>query len=126
MARKTLGLTPRETQILRALWGEGPLTVAQIRNCLPNPPTTNTVRKLLSIMRTRSLVDDDGRTYGKRYRACVEETQTRKQALKLFVETFCKDGVEDLIQELRAMGLLRSILHDPAVLPLAHQAVDVV
>ena len=106
MARKTLGLTPRETQILRALWGEGPLTVAQIRNCLPNPPTTNTVRKLLSIMRTRSLVDDDGRTYGKRYRACVEETQTRKQALKLFVETFYKDGVEDLIQELRATGLL--------------------
>ena len=113
MARgKTDGPTPRETQILRTLWDEGPLTVAQIRNALPNPPTTNTVRKLLSIMRTRRLVDDDGQAYGKRYRACAEETQTCKQALKLFVETFYKDRVEDLLPDLRTTGLLPPRPHD--------------
>ncbi len=105
--RKTAVLTPRQAQILQALWSEGPLTVAQIRDQLPNAPTTNTIRKLLSIMLQRRLVDDDGRDYGKRYRACANQARMRKDALNQLVQIFYKNGAGDLLEDLQEMGELQ-------------------
>ncbi len=109
MARqRTPGLTTREAQILHVLWGQGPCTVAQIRRELPEPPTTNTVRKLLSIMNQRQLVADDGRAYGKLYRAAVEMDDSRSQALQQLVTTLYDGCAGDVVADLLRARLVTS------------------
>jgi predicted transcriptional regulator len=107
MARKTTpGLTGREAQILGALWQQGALTVGEIRLALPDPPTSNTVRKLLSIMCRRRLVEHDGSKYGKRFQARVEQGQARIEALGQLVQTHYAGKGGDVITDLLAGGLL--------------------
>ena len=107
--RRTPGLTPREGQILHLLWTQGPQTVAQIQRALPDPPTTNTVRKLLSIMGERQLVIDDGRGYGKCYSAAIESRGSREEALRVLVETLYGGSSHDVVSDLMATGLLTTV-----------------
>ncbi|MBT3345529.1 MAG: hypothetical protein HN712_05950 [Gemmatimonadetes bacterium] len=104
--RRTPGLTPREAQILHLLWTQGSLTVGQIQRALPDPPTPNTVRKLLSIMGQRQLVVDDGRGYGKCYTAAIEARDSRGEALRILVETLYDGQGGDVVGDLLTAGLL--------------------
>jgi predicted transcriptional regulator len=95
-------LSGREYRILRLLWGQGPLTVREVRQRLAEDepeeeiPYT-TVLSLLQLMEKKGYVDHeaDGKTY--RYRAKVPQSQTTGLVIRDFVSRFFDGSTEALL-----------------------------
>lgn len=98
--KKTKGLTEREAEIISILWELGEATVEDIRARLPGTPSASTVRSLLGIMEERRLITDDGRGYGRHYRALVGEAEIQRSALRRLVDTLFAGSTEAVLLRL--------------------------
>lgn len=102
--KKTEGPTEREVEILSILWRLGEANVEDIRSQMKNKPTANTVRTLLTIMQDRDLVVDDGKGYGRKFRANVERESTQTSALRRMIDTFFSGSVQEMVLRLTDSG----------------------
>ena|SRR5688500_11149964 len=90
----TLGLSPRERQIMDALYRHGESTVAEVMERMPDPPSYSAVRATLRVLEDKGEVShrEDGRRYV--YRPAVAADRARKSALRHLVGTFFGGSAE--------------------------------
>ena len=81
-------LSRRERQIMDTLFRLGSATAAEIHRSIPNPPTLDTIRKLIRILEGKGHLshEKDGKQHV--YRPAVEAPEARRGALSHVVETF--------------------------------------
>jgi predicted transcriptional regulator len=97
--RKTLAITDRQFEVLRILWGHGPLTVRQVMEHLPRgdrQPYT-TVLGLLQNMEKAGLLrhQEEGLTY--RYAPAVSRHEATSELLHDFLARFFRGSAEALV-----------------------------
>lgn len=95
-------LSRRERQIMEVVYAEGEVSVRDVMERLPDPPSYSAVRTTLGILQDKGHVSHrpDGARYV--YRPSVPVTTARKAALERLVATFFDGSVEDA-----AVALLR-------------------
>ena len=83
MSESTPRPTQAELELLRALWHQGPSTVRQIWESLPDRDSTGytTVLKLLQIMTRKGLVLRDDTERAHVYRARLSQERTQNQLI---------------------------------------------
>lgn len=81
-------LSPRERQIMDAVYRLGAATVAEVTAAIPDPPTTNAVRTMLGTLTATGLVrkEFDGKTAV--YRAAQARHRAGRAALRRVVDVF--------------------------------------
>lgn len=82
--RRSANPTEAELAILNVLWEQGPATVRQVHENLPNAANTGytTVLKLLQIMFDKGLVQRDESERAHVYRACQSQDETQGAILR--------------------------------------------
>ena len=92
-----LHLSRRERQIMDALFAEGPLSVNEVQQRLPEPPTGTAVRTLLQILCDKGVAQREkvGREY--RYSPCVEREKAGRSALDKVVQVFFDGSFEKAV-----------------------------
>lgn len=73
--------TESETEILKALWSQGPSTVRQVQEALGGRTGYTTVLKLLQIMAVKGLVRRDERDRAHVYAPVLSKIQTQHRIL---------------------------------------------
>ncbi|MFA9477995.1 BlaI/MecI/CopY family transcriptional regulator [Phycisphaerales bacterium AB-hyl4] len=93
-----LHLSRRERQIMDALFAEGELTINQLRDHLPDPPTPMAIRNMVRILDEKGLLlrRKVGREF--HYRPRRQRARAGQSALKKVLNTFFDDSIE------KAMG----------------------
>ncbi len=78
----TVRFTPRELDVMGALWEHGPSTAAEVRAALEDELAYNTVLTVLRILEEKGHVThtEEGRAH--RYRALVERAEAGDSALR--------------------------------------------
>ena len=86
--RKLQQLSRREREVVDIVFRAGRATVAEVRECLSNPPSYSAVRATLSILERKGLLrhEDEGRRYV--YRPRVKRETAARTAVEHLVETF--------------------------------------
>ncbi|MDX1623607.1 MAG: BlaI/MecI/CopY family transcriptional regulator [Gemmatimonadota bacterium] len=94
--------SPRERQILDAVYALGEATVREVRRRIPDPPGYDAVRTTMRILEEKGLLAHrrDGRRYV--YRPTVPPRKARGEAMRHLVETFF-----DASPEAAALAFLR-------------------
>lgn len=94
--------SPRERQILDAVYALDEATVREVRQRMPDPPGYDAVRTTMRILEEKGLLEHrrDGRRYV--YRPTVPPRRARGEAMRHLVETFF-----DASPEAAALALLR-------------------
>ena len=92
-----LHLTRRERQIMDALYAEGALSVSDVQQRLPEPPTATAVRTLLQILCDKGVAQREkvGREY--RYSPCVARDKAGQSALDKVVQVFFDGSFEKAV-----------------------------
>ncbi|MEX0652566.1 MAG: BlaI/MecI/CopY family transcriptional regulator [Phycisphaeraceae bacterium] len=87
-------LSRRERQIMNALYAEGELSVNQLQDHLPEPPTPMAIRNMVLILDRKGLLARRkvGREY--LYRAKAPRRRTGQSAMQKVVQTFFDGSVE--------------------------------
>ena len=75
-------LTPREAQVMDAVWRLGEVTADQVRESLPEPLHDSTVRTLLRVLETKGYLHHEARGKAYVYRAAVERKKAQRHALR--------------------------------------------
>lgn len=103
-------LSRRERQIMDIVYARGEVSVGEVLEGLPDPPSYSAVRATLRILEEKGHVvhEQDGPRYV--YRPAVSVDTARRAALKHVVRTFFDGSVEDA-----AAALLR--MEDTEVTP---------
>lgn len=93
-------LTRRESQIMDILYRREWATAAEVREDLPDPPGTSSVRKLLEILEGKDLVrhEEEGPRYV--YRPAVPKEDARRSVLKRVMGTFFGGSAGDAMAAL--------------------------
>ncbi len=93
-------LSRRERQVIEILLAEGKGTAAEIRECLPDPPSYSAVRALLRVMEEKGVLthESDGPRYI--YRTTITQRQGRHSILQRVLETLFNGSREQLIATL--------------------------
>jgi predicted transcriptional regulator len=88
-------LSRRERQIMEVVYAEGEVSVGDVRERIPEPPSYSAVRSTLRILEGKGHVRhrQDGPRY--LYRATVPVGSARRAALERLVGTFFDGSVED-------------------------------
>jgi predicted transcriptional regulator len=91
------GFSRRERAIMEALYRLGKASAADIRDAIPDPPSTTAIRTLLSILEKKGHVrhDSDGTRYI--YAPRVGREQMGRHALDSLLKTFFDDSVEQAV-----------------------------
>jgi BlaI family transcriptional regulator, penicillinase repressor len=97
---RTEGLTPREAQIMEALWRLGTATAEQIREAMPDAPHDSTIRTLLRVLETKGQVEHEVRGKAFVYRAAVEQARIQSTALRHVIARFFGGSAENLVLRL--------------------------
>jgi predicted transcriptional regulator len=87
-SRSAAGFSRRERQIMDAIYVLGNATVAQIRDRLPDPPTSTAVRTLLRILEQKGHVRHTMDGLRLVYSPVVPVKQAHRNVLRHVVETF--------------------------------------
>lgn len=97
-------LSPRESQIMEALFAIGEGTVTAIQSRMPDAPTYSAVRGTLRILVEKRRVTRrvDGPRYV--YRPAVSIAKARRNALRQVVRTYFNDSAEDAALALLTSG----------------------
>ena len=90
---KRENLTKRERQIMDILYRLGSATAQEIGAALPNPPANATVRKLLSIMENKGLLEHRRVSHSFVYRPRRSAEQASRDALAHTVDTFYRGSL---------------------------------
>lgn len=93
-------LTDREADIMNVLWERGPSTVAEVRGALEAPFAHTTVQTMLRILETKGFAahEEEGKQH--RFRALVQESAARQNALKHLVTKMFRGSSELLLTQL--------------------------
>jgi predicted transcriptional regulator len=93
-------LTPREAQIMDALWRRGPATAEQIREAIPGAPHDSTIRTLLRVLEAKKQVRHELRGKAFVYRAAVDQARAQTTALRQVLARFFGGSAENLVLRL--------------------------
>jgi BlaI family transcriptional regulator, penicillinase repressor len=93
-------LSRREQQIMEAVYAKGEVTVAEVFAVIPDAPSYNTIRNLMSILENKGHLThrEEGIRYI--YAATQPRTVAAKSALARVVETFFGGSVEQTVTAL--------------------------
>jgi predicted transcriptional regulator len=93
-------LSRRERQIMNIVFREREVTVSQVRNGLPDPPSYSAVRALLRVLEDKGYLKhrQQGRAY--LYFAAVSRKSARRVALRQMVQNFFGGSVESVVSSL--------------------------
>ncbi len=99
-------LSRREREIMEVLYAAEGLTVAEVRERMPEPPGYSAVRAQLRILETKGHIRHEERGPRFVYAPVVSRAKARRSALKSLVQTFFdgspEQAVAALIDESRA------------------------
>src|SRR5689334_4999937 len=93
-------LTPREAQLMDAIWRLGEATAEQVRESLPEPLHDSSVRTLLRVLETKGYLLHEIRGKAYVYRASVGRTKAQRHALRSLLARFFGGSAEDLVLRL--------------------------
>jgi BlaI family penicillinase repressor len=93
-------LTRRESQIMDALWNDGPLTAEQVRAALPDDPHDSSVRTLLRILENKGYVAHQVRGKAYVYRPAVPREKAQRRALRGVLAHLFGGSAESLVLRL--------------------------
>lgn len=93
-------LSRRERQIMDALYRLGSGTAAQVRELLPDAPTTTAVRTLLRILEEKGHVARERDEVAHVYRPATSARQARRGALQHVLDTFFEGSPEQVVATL--------------------------
>ena len=97
--------TPRELDIMGALWTSGPSTVAEVRRALEDDLAHNTVLTMLRVMESKGYVSRSREGRADRYTPEVERVAAGESALGRVTERLFGGSPEELLLHLVASGL---------------------
>ena len=97
--------TPRELDIMGALWTDGPSTVAEVREALEDELAYNTVLTMLKIMEGKGYVTPSREGRADRYTPEVERVAAGESALGRVTEQLFGGSPEELLLRLVDSGL---------------------
>lgn len=91
------GFSRRERAIMEALYRLGQASAAEIRDAIPDPPSTTAIRTLLTILENKGHVrhESDGVRYI--YAPRVARGEMGRRALDSLLKTFFDDSVEQAV-----------------------------
>jgi predicted transcriptional regulator len=90
-------LTRRERQIMEILFARGDATVNQIRDALPDPPTTMAVRRLMHILEEKGHLNRRERGREVVYTPRLDKTRAGRNAFRRVLETFFSGSLEEAL-----------------------------
>jgi predicted transcriptional regulator len=90
--------TETELSILKILWDQGPSTVHEVLDALPQDSGYTTVLKFLQIMHEKGIVDreKDGRAH--RYWSLLDKEETQQKMLGEFTNRLFDGSMQQLMQ----------------------------
>lgn len=96
----TLPLSRREREIMDVLFGQSPLSAAEIRERMPAAPGYSAVRALLRILEDKGHVrhEQSGPRY--LYTPVVSQAKARRSALRSLIQTFFGGSPEEAVAAL--------------------------
>jgi predicted transcriptional regulator len=97
--------TPRELDIMVALWSKGPSTVAEVREALDDDLAHNTVLTMLNVMEGKGYVSRTREGRAHRYTAEVARDEAGESALGRVTERLFGGSPEELLLRLVDSGL---------------------
>ena len=97
--------TPRELDIMSALWRDGPSTIAEIRETLDDDLAHNTVHTMLRVMEGKGYVSRSREGRADRYAAEVQREAAGESALGRVTERLFGGSPEELLLRLVDSGL---------------------
>ncbi len=97
--------TPRELDIMGALWTDGPSTVAEVREALEDDLAYNTVLTMLKVMESKGYVSRSREGRADRYTPEVERVAAGESALGRVTEQLFGGSPEELLLRLVDSGL---------------------
>lgn len=97
--------TPRELDIMIALWAKGPSTVAEVRDALDDDLAHNTVLTMLNVMEGKGYVSRTREGRAHRYKAEVARDEAGESALGRVTERLFGGSPEELLLKLVDSGL---------------------
>ncbi|MEM7417743.1 MAG: BlaI/MecI/CopY family transcriptional regulator [Gemmatimonadota bacterium] len=97
--------TPRELDIMGALWSKGPSTVSEIRSVLDDDLAHNTVHTMLRVMEGKGYVSRKREGRADRYAAEVERVAAGDSALGRVTDRLFGGSPEELLLRLVDSGL---------------------
>ena len=86
-------LTKRERQIMDILYRRGEASAIEIRGSMEDPPANATVRKLLSIMESKGLIEHTRVSHSFIYRPVHSVEKASREALAHTVDTFYRGSL---------------------------------
>lgn len=94
------GLSRRERQVMEIVYASGRVTVNDVRDRMPDPPSYSAVRTTLRILEEKGHLvhGEDGPRYV--YRPAMKLERAREAALKGVVGTFFSGSVDDAVAAL--------------------------
>lgn len=93
-------LSKRERQIMDAVFKLGKATAADIVACIPDPPTSDAIRRLIRILEEKGLLDHEVDGIRHVYFSTIEPEKASKSALDHVVQTHFKGSVSQAIAAL--------------------------
>ena len=97
--------TPRELDIIGALWALGPSTISEIREAIDDDLAHNTVHTMLRVMEGKGYVSRTREGRADRYAAEVERTAAGESALGRVTDRLFGGSPEELLLRLVDSGL---------------------
>ena len=90
-------LSRRESQIMEILYANGPFTVAQITNEMPDPLSRNAIRTFLTLLEGKGSVtrEKEGREFI--YRPATEKSAAAQSALSKVLDVFFDGSLTDAV-----------------------------
>lgn len=93
-------LTPREAQVMDAVWRLGEATADQVREALAERLHDSTVRTILRVLEAKGYLSHQPRGKAFAYRAAVERTKAQGRALRSVLARFFAGSAQDLMLRL--------------------------
>lgn len=93
-------LSRRQRQIMDLLYREGELTVAGVREELPDPPSESAVRSALNLLEKEGHVDSRKEGRRKVYAPRQPQEKARREALTHLLRTFFQGSAEAVVNSL--------------------------
>lgn len=93
-------LTPREAQIMDALWSLGSATAEQIRSAMPDHPHDSTIRTLLRVLEEKGYVRHTAKGKAFVYQPALRKASAERKAVRSILRRFFGGSAEALVMRL--------------------------
>lgn len=99
--RKPQELTPKETEIMRMLWNDGPLFVREMLERYPDPkPHFNTVATTARILEEKGFISFETIGGARRYEAKIDIRGVRRKKMHEIVGNFFHNSYSNVVSSL--------------------------